>query len=1117
MKLRDIHAETSFEVWMLPKFDQEKIELGIGYFTLDDAGDSYNIRLHDKQWKMQLRDASDRIDLDFYIQRGSAHLAEVLQVSYEGSALVKVIFFNGYIVEMDSINIGIDTYIEDTAKRNSMYFKDADGLGRILQENCTIRVGDETFFVIISGISLDDEGNEENEPKLVKYEQIQKFTLYGERVRISVEKRNVSLGINIFIATRLVCSAPHTPDKRLRLVRGLATFSNLTNSGYLSSLAKGSLDALTKERGSYLKEWDVYGEIEGEMLLKKARAVGKIEYTNTEKTSANAVMFYTSDIPVQLSEGDTVELTAEEPLYLVNPNITWAEYSTTLHAHYKDKLKEDKRSKPITSVQAEIKSISPNSIELALALPPQGKMFIILSIRGETTQIERQMVARASIQEGKSANSMLGMLIEENGTISTLRRITKMKPLTYFVTEKIFKQQPTEKQMEAIEIALNTPDIALIQGPPGTGKTTVIAAILERLNEESDKTKSIRGKILVSAFQHGAVENIVSRLSINALPTVKFGRRSSDYMFTGSSESEKIQNWSTSQAEALRKKNPQLAQTEEQVRLSRSFHTYSLCPSKNNTTNLMNQILAIPRSVITEEISSEATKILLAQQSEQQVRDTLILRMIRSLRISEIAFKDDGAQRSLDLLEELEDTLEEKDKILLEKASRWKHPQALFILDELKTLKEKLLFAYSPMPDFRTEKPREDVLNLLAKASQCLQKARHSASKRDIILAEFLYELENNPDGVRETMKDYNFVYASTIQQSEGREIHEVKKKWKDDRVVYDTLIIDEAARATPRDLLIPMAQAEKRIILVGDHRQLPHMINEMVAKSLENDSSSEKGYDDTFIKKSMFEYLFNRLKKLEEKDFCKRTITLDAQFRTHPLLGDFVSDNFYEQYGEGYQSPLDASHFLQNLPGIEGKAAVWLSVPHEQGKEKKLSSGSRARESEARVVAKQLYNWMTSPEGATLSFAVISFYSAQVDEVLKTLGIYGITKEFDGTFQVNPEYHFFTNGDERLRIGTVDAFQGMEFDVVFLSMVRSQNIDQLPPYISNEQNPEKKMNKIFGHLMSKNRLCVSLSRQKKVLVIVGDAELVQSSLAEEAVPALKNFYALCQTKGVVL
>ena len=45
-----------------------------------------------------------------------------------------------------------------------------------------------------------------------------------------------------------------------------------------------------------------------------------------------------------------------------------------------------------------------------------------------------------------------------------------------------------------------------------------------------------------------------------------------------------------------------------------------------------------------------------------------------------------------------------------------------------------------------------------------------------------------------------------------------------------------------------------------------------------------------------MFRYLFNRLKKIEEADNIPRTVTLDAQFRMHPLLGNFVSEQFYSK-----------------------------------------------------------------------------------------------------------------------------------------------------------------------------------------------------------------------------
>ncbi|MBK7864310.1 MAG: hypothetical protein IPJ65_38070 [Archangiaceae bacterium] len=46
--------------------------------------------------------------------------------------------------------------------------------------------------------------------------------------------------------------------------------------------------------------------------------------------------------------------------------------------------------------------------------------------------------------------------------------------------------------MEALRVALNTPDIALIQGPPGTGKTKTIAALEARLAELSEDGSLVR-------------------------------------------------------------------------------------------------------------------------------------------------------------------------------------------------------------------------------------------------------------------------------------------------------------------------------------------------------------------------------------------------------------------------------------------------------------------------------------------------------------------------------------------------------------------------------------------------------------------------------------------------
>jgi len=1157
MRLKDINAEITFELWWIPELSGETPNIGIGYIAPNNTGQAYRLRIDGQQWNVQLREPSAGKDLNFHLKRGCAHLAEVMQVAKDGSTLVKIIFFNGEIVEIGDVEIGIDERIESTAKRNGIRFNGAEELGNVLNDKCKISVSDEDFFLLMSGPSAKadfeaDIPEDEYSPdsQAVVQEKFREFSIYGERVRIPVERRNLDKSKDIYFATKVLFKDKQQSEGSLRLARGAVKFSDYSKTGRIRALAAGAMSQLTKETGSYLKQWDEYGAIEGEMLLARAKAVGRIDFHGTEQTT-KGVKFFVSSIPDQLTEDDEIEITSDEPLYLQNPDLTWEAYSKALEEEYKSKnidgnnkvVKEKSTaltpveleverekiqirandSKNIESIFAKIISLSNRSIVLDLPSIPAGQMFLILSINGDKIQIERRMRARSAILEGRCANPLLGLLIEEGGTLPDIQRITKLKPLTPFVKEKIFKHPPTDRQVEAIEVALNTPDIALIQGPPGTGKTTVVTAILERLNEEYDKTKSIRGQILVSGFQHDAVENIVARLSVNALPAVKFGRRTGDSEFTEDAVTEKINKWCSNIAENIRNKNPQIAQTEDQVRLAELLGAYSLCPSKNTTVSLMRSILDLPRDVISEYILGEADEIINSLQMELKPNDPSTIRLVRALRVSETAFVDDGAARAVDLLDKIEDESANLDLCVLEKAARWRSGKPLGFLPELRELKESLLYKYLPLPDFRTEKPREDVLRLVATVSQLLEKKLNSTNKRDAILAEFLHELEDNPDGVREAIEDYNFVYAATTQQAVGKDIIRSKNKnvrydQRTEMVKYDTVIIDEAARTSPRDLLIPMSQAEKRIILVGDHRQLPHLIDEEVSKALEGDDSSSSPVDVNFVKKSMFEYLFNRLKKLEEKDGIKRTVTLDAQYRTHPLLGDFVSNNFYQKYNEGYRSPLSERHFVQHLQGIENKAAIWIDVPNSQGKEAVLPSRSRQRVSEAKVIAEHVSKWIGSEEGSGLNFGVISFYKAQVFAVYEALQKFGITERAeDGTWQICQEYRFLENGEERLRIGTVDAFQGMEFDIVFLSMVRSQDMNSLPPHIRNELDYKKKQQKLFGHLMSENRLCVSMSRQKKVLAIVGDGVLTNTQIAVDAVPALKNFYDLCHEKGVIL
>jgi superfamily I DNA and/or RNA helicase len=85
-----------------------------------------------------------------------------------------------------------------------------------------------------------------------------------------------------------------------------------------------------------------------------------------------------------------------------------------------------------------------------------------------------------------------------------------------------------------------------------------------------------------------------------------------------------------------------------------------------------------------------------------------------------------------------------------------------------------------------------------------------------------------------------------------------------------------------------------------------------------------------------------------------------------------------------------------------------------------------------------------------------------------------------------------------------VDAFQGKEFDIVLLSITRSNR---------GQPADEKAKRRKFGHLLLANRLCVAMSRQKRLLIAVGD-----TAMATNEIPGLHEFLKLCRSRhGTVL
>jgi len=230
-------------------------------------------------------------------------------------------------------------------------------------------------------------------------------------------------------------------------------------------------------------------------------------------------------------------------------------------------------------------------------------------------------------------------------------------------------------------------------------------------------------------------------------------------------------------------------------------------------------------------------------------------------------------------------------------------------------------------------------------------------------------------------------------------------------------------------------------------------------------------------------------------------------------VLGDFISQNFYENHGlPAIKTTRPDSDFVHGVTGYYQAVCAWKDVPTTQGSQQRRGT-SWHRSAETKWIAEETRRILN--ERPELSVGVISFYAGQRDSLFETMIQYGLTeKSSTGEYTISEAYRSLAvgknTGDERLRVGTVDAFQGKEFDVVLVSLVRT-----LPANFSLDGlsglELDQKLTSAYGFLRVDNRLNVALSRQRSLLIMVGDIGLAKHPATQQAAPALSAFLKLCQ------
>jgi len=1103
-----VRTDTVFIV-EVKNLNSTRVKQGLGFLKYDQG---YAIFTNNKLFNIEILDESKLEEIDFFFRtRNYTAIIDIREVLRDKFFTMEIIFFSYPVRNLYTpFYIGLDENILETAKQRKFIKRKEDIgiLANVLEKKVSFEINGEKYFIVSDGnasrgevFDLETENiyrdinqvkksskysDEEKETIIASLSQRLEglhheedslaFSLYGDGLSLPIQKDITQSGDYMFKATKLVSLKKAIVKDSIQLIKAGVTFKN----GLVSERVAKDLGNIIESDDSFLKKWDDYSKYEGEILLNKLYDVGVLNLVGIPDSTKDGYDLKFEELPDALDEGDYIAFVEEVPIY-VKEKYSWTEYIAFL-----EKQEKRERTKELSHLfKIDKKEHGYISIKTEKNIDDLIDKKAILSIFGDSVQIERKLEARKRLLTGKSANPFLGLIIEDTEDIKNYQKSKKVKKLDALsddVNKKIFPQNPpTENQIEAIEIALSTPDIAIIQGPPGTGKTTIVTAVIERLNELSDKGSKTKGEVLVTGIQHDAVENIISRLYINGLPTPKYGTKSTTLVDITSFEN--IMKWSSEITDRVRNNLPELSNYKKISELNRYFEIYLSTPSQRLATKLLKYIVLELSTLLSKEIIIKVEK-LLNELQPINVDSTKELKNIYALRTTLVSFNDDGIARNNALLfSSIGSVLTEEEKSILINIDN----DLDGYLKKLKKLKFRLINRLYPKATFRSEKPNSNILILKDEIESELVMGGTTKDKLTSVLSEYVNELDSNPFALKSLIEEYSFVFSSTTQQSMGKEISKAKKSANEAYITYDTVIIDEAARVSPMDLLIAMVQAKRRIILVGDHRQLPHIVDENVIKDTELS-------EDDFITKSMFGYLKERAKTLEKYDGIKRTITLENQYRTHPLLGKFVSENFYDRYEEGFNSPLEDvdRFFKQKLEGIENTPAVWLDVPSSSCGEVRAWS----RECEAKKIGEYLKRWILSPEGESLTFGVISFYRKQVEAIENEI-IKIFTKDERNSFK------------DRFKVGTVDSFQGMEFDIVFLSIVRSRDIRRSFEKLQNYN--------LFGFLISKNRLCVSMSRQKKSLIIVGDREFYGSDRAKKDVEELYNFLQLCKKEGKVL
>ena len=265
-------------------------------------------------------------------------------------------------------------------------------------------------------------------------------------------------------------------------------------------------------------------------------------------------------------------------------------------------------------------------------------------------------------------------------------------------------------------------------------------------------------------------------------------------------------------------------------------------------------------------------------------------------------------------------------------------------------------------------------------------------------------------------------------------------------RRTYTTLVVDEAAQALEPAIWIPLGRVQK-LVLAGDPFQLP--------PTVKSSAAAKAG-----LARTMMERLLPTLPQVS---------LLTLQYRMNPEIMHFSNRWFYAEKLRA------AAHLHTNQLPVRDNASLLFIDTAGCGFAERVNPETRSRYNpdEYVLITCHLEHLRQDLlEKTWPSVGILSPYREQVEFIEAEIG------EDDHLANLP------------IRVQTIDGFQGQEVDVVILSLVRSNDRQEI------------------GFLADYRRMNVAMTRARRQLVVIGDSATIGTD------PFYQALLAHCEEKG---